>query len=68
MIKNIKQYINKVCDIVMEDGTGAIGKVIKIEKDMNGFEWLIIDYGYGFRIDKIKSISIVENPQIYGYF
>lgn len=68
MIRNIKQYINKVCDIVMEDGSGAIGKVIKIDKDVEGYEWLVIDYGYGFRIDKIKEIKIVENPALYGYF
>ena len=60
-MKNLEFYLGKTCNITMIDGSGGIGKVIRIEKDPDGSEWLIVDYGYGFRIDSIKSIEIIKH-------
>ena len=58
-LRDLRKFIGRFCDIVMEDGVSAMGKVVKIDEDRDG-TWLVLDYGYAFRVDAIKDIKVVK--------
>jgi hypothetical protein len=50
-----REYIDKYVSILSVSGEGMMGKVWKIEDG-----WLIVDYGYGIRLEDIQEITIED--------
>ena len=45
-------YVGKYCSILSKSGAGMSGEVLKIEDG-----WLIVNYGYGIRLEDIQEIT-----------